>query len=111
MSAYLVIAIGVTMAIVLVHTIVGEIMFIKPLLRAELTPLVKGTIRATWHIASAFGVFVVIVLCRDPDRTTLDALAAVYAGSAAILMAATRLRHPAWIGFVFGAAMLALAAR
>jgi hypothetical protein len=110
MNGYLEAAVVVTCVIVAVHSIAGEIVILRRTDRAELTPFVKRTLRGAWHITSALGIGVIVVLLHDPDARMLDTFALVYVTCGVIAAVMTRFRHPAWAAFWTGAALLHLAA-
>ena len=101
-----------------VHTVVGEAVWIRHLPRFEAPPLpfgselAKRTIRVTWHLASVlalgFAALAWELARRPPDPFVTTTLAVTFAVSALLVLAFTRGKHPGWIAI--GAAAILCAA-
>ena len=111
---------------VLVHSIGGEVLLFRRQDRWRELPRAFGTdalakqiLRATWHIASLFGVVFVAVLFRasrlaalsEADRFAVTAIAASSIASAVLVLVLTRARHPGWVALAVAGVLCALALR
>jgi len=126
MSASLLLAAAIVLACVGVgHSILGERMIFRHVRRAgvlptDAAPPLRGRhvriLWATWHIASLFGWALAAILYRlstapglPIDGFAVRACAVAALASAALVLIATRARHPGWVGLGL-AGLLALLA-
>lgn len=99
----------------IVHSALGEMLIFRKLRNGTIipdqaaAPLELRNVRilwATWHLASAFGFGFAAILFflanRDsaPDPATAWALILSFAAGAVLVLAATRGKHPGWIGLL-----------
>ncbi len=98
-----------------VHSLLGELLIFRKLRTrgvvptAAAAPLRSGNVRilwATWHLASVFGLgFAAILFAIAFGRVALDpiilhAVIWAFAGGSALVLLATRGRHPGWVGLL-----------
>jgi hypothetical protein len=126
MSAWLNGAGATVVLLLVVHSVAGELLLMRPMRKLQGFPpllrsesLAKGTVHATWHIASLLGAGIAVILFAlarksalgDSDRVVVWAIAASMLASAVLTAILSRLRHPGWIGFSIVAVLCALGAR
>jgi hypothetical protein len=105
----------VALIVGVVHSALGEVLIFRKLRRGAVipnqapAPLELRNVQilwATWHLASAFAAgFAAILLflaSRDaaPNSAILWALILSFAAGSALVLVATRGRHPGWIGLL-----------
>lgn len=120
----LVAASAVVVLVAVVHSVVGERMIFRHLRSSGIAatvpapPLRPSHVRilwATWHLASALAIGLAVILAvlasvASPDPVMLWASAGAFAVSSALVLGATRARHPGWIGLLVAAVLVAIAA-
>lgn len=119
----LLIAAILTVAVSLMHSILGEKRLIGPLLRMEGLPVILGslnntklTLRIAWHITSLmwWGIAAVLVAMHVAPGTVSVAflwmVSAVFGVSGAVALVASRGKHRSWIFFLPIAALTGYAA-
>jgi hypothetical protein len=114
MNTYLMAASIITMFVVLVHTIAGEILIIRPLFKANSVPkyfgseiFFKETIRATWHMLGLLGLGTAVInfyIGSHPhliasNIVTLKVLMVAYWGCGGISIVVTKFKHLSWVAF------------
>lgn len=106
-------AAALLIAVTAMHSIIGEVRLIRPLLRLKGLPVILGsrentqaTIRVAWHITSLFWVGLAILLVRL-QLSTVDLAAwflwtatAAFALSGAAAVILSRGRHLSWVFFI-----------
>ncbi|WP_417492883.1 hypothetical protein [Maricaulis sp.] len=116
----LLIAAALLLAVSAMHSIVGEIRLIRPLLRLDGLPVILGspdmtrtTIRVAWHLTSLIWLGMAALLVRL-QQTPMDfaacflwVMAALFAASGAAALVASRGRHLSWVFFLPIAALCA----
>lgn len=124
MSAYLLVAAGLLVAIGLAHSLLGERYILTRLFRRPDLPRLYGgdwftkrTLRFAWHATTVawwgFGLILVVFATEGgaPDRTAaLRAIALTFAVSAVVAAVASHGRHLSWPVFLAIAALSWLAA-
>jgi hypothetical protein len=120
MRSYLVAAAGVAALVGLAHSVLGEIVIFRKLRSGSVIPdqpappLQRRNIYilwATWHLASALGFGLAAILLSlaashsAPDPTIVWAIVVSFAIGAALVLVATRGRHPGWIGLLIVAVL------
>ena len=115
MQIHFISAAVVCVLVAIVHSLLGEwLIFGKFRTRGvvpteAVAPLRSGNIRilwATWHLASVFGLgFAAILFAIGSGRTALDpfilhAVICAFAGGSALVLLATRGKHPGWVGLM-----------
>jgi ABC-type Mn2+/Zn2+ transport system permease subunit len=115
LNTYLLAAAIVAVLVGVVHSALGEILVFRKLRNDTFVPnqaaapLELRNVRilwATWHLASAFGIgFAAILLFLAnsdtvPEPAIAWALILSFAVGSALVMVATRGRHPGWIGLL-----------
>lgn len=123
MNSYLMAASIITMFVVLVHTIAGEVLIIRPLFKANNVPkffgseiFFKETIRATWHMPGLLGLGTAVItfyIGAHPHLiashiVTLKVLMVVYWGCAGISIVVTKFKHLSWVAFLIMGGLLYL---
>ena len=123
MQSYLYAAAVVAAIVGLVHSILGELLIFRKLRKGMIIPdqpappLELRSIRiiwATWHLASAFGFGFAAVLAflasgdLVPDPHITWALVAAFAAGSALVLVATRGKHPGWVGLLVVAVLIYL---
>lgn len=124
MSAALLAAAALTVAVGVAHSWLGERYLVSRLLRRSDLPLLFGgdaftraTIRFAWHLTTAAWLglaAVLLVLAGAPSghpgvRQVGLAVAAAFVASAALALAVTRGRHLSWLVFLAIAGLILLA--
>lgn len=111
--------------ICLVHSVLGERLIFRRMRAGEIIPvhgqplLLERHVRilwASWHIVSIFGLAIAAILFSlaaaeapaDRDGHLRLIIAAASGGSGALVLIATKARHPGWIGLFAIAALVAL---
>lgn len=112
---YLLAAAVVAVLVGVIHSILGEVLIFRKLRKGTIiptqaaAPLEPRNVRilwATWHLASAFGFgFAAILLFlanhdSAPDPAIAWTLTLSFAAGSVLVMAATRGKHPGWIGLL-----------
>jgi hypothetical protein len=115
MRSYLLAAAVVAVLVGLAHSMLGEWLIFRKLRKGSVVPdqsappLQERNVRilwATWHLASAFGVGYAAILlslaahASAPDPGIIRAIVASFVMGAALVLVATRGRHPGWIGLL-----------
>ena len=115
LNTYLVIAGFLTILLSIAHTIIGEILILIPLQKAEGLPAVRGsvsttkrTLRFTWHITSVLGIGIAFLLFHyakfaelTPDhRYVLSIMSLTFFVSFVVSLVGSKARHPSWIVFL-----------
>lgn len=110
--------------VILVHSIGGEVLLFRTQARWTGLPvalgsdsLAKQTLRATWHVASVFGIAFAAVLHRFSGQSALaagegfvlDAIAAALVAGGVVVLIMSRARHPGWAGLSLAGALVWLA--
>ncbi|MEO8383817.1 MAG: hypothetical protein ABI583_01135 [Betaproteobacteria bacterium] len=123
MQIYFLSAAIVSVVVGIVHSVLGEHLIFKKLRRLGLVPteaappLQSRNIRilwATWHLASVFGFgFAIILYAAGVGQTSLDAftinaLIFAYVGGSALVLLATKGKHPGWVGLLSVAVLVYL---
>lgn len=123
MQTYFLSAAIVSVLVGIVHSVLGELLIFKKLRRLGLVPteaappLQSRNIRilwATWHLASVFGLgFAIILYSAAAGRTLLDsvtiyALIGAFVGGSALVLVATKGKHPGWVGLFVVAVLVYL---
>jgi hypothetical protein len=118
MNTYFLIAAGITLFVGIAHSVIGELMIFQKLRKSGLVPkeaappLQARNVRilwATWHLASVFGfalAAILYVLANGEAAANTDIVNALIfapAGGAALVLFATRGKHPGWIGLLAAA--------
>lgn len=110
MSQHLAIAAGLLIFMGLVHSILGELLIVSPLLKQSLPTLLgtdrhtKRTIRAGWHLTSigwwaAAGVLVTVG-AKTPEMNVTTVIAAAFFLSAVVTFVVTRGVVLSWAVFL-----------
>jgi hypothetical protein len=122
-SASLLAAAVSTAALALMHSVGGEAMIFTHRHEFRGLPRFFGrddlalpSIRVTWHVPSLLGAAITAIFARfasldaldDSQRFVVHVLGVSLAVCGVLVLAGTRGRHPAWIGF-FGVAAFAWA--
>lgn len=115
MQIHFISAAVVCVLVAIVHSLLGELLIFGKLRTRGVmpteaaAPLRSGNIRilwATWHLASVLGLgFAAILFAIGFGHTALDpfilhAVIWAFAGSSALVLLATRGRHPGWVGLM-----------
>lgn len=123
LNPYFLAAAIVATIVALVHSALGEWMVFRKLRSGGIVPtlaappLQSRNIRilwATWHLASVFGLaFAALLHGAAAGRIALDsislyALVLGFIGGSALVLVATRGRHPGWIGLLAVAVLVYL---
>ena len=119
----LLIAAILTVAVGLMHSILGERRLIGPLLRMEGLPVILGslnntklTLRIAWHATSLmwWGIAALLAYMHFSDGTVgmafLWMVSAVFGISGAVALIASRGKHRSWVFFLPIAALTGYAA-
>ena len=116
MNVYLIISGILTALMAIVHSVVGEILILIPLQKAEGLPAVRGsvrttrsTLRFTWHVTSVFGIgiaFIFFYYSRFTEFNSeqiyiLRTLSLTFLASFVVAIVGSRARHPSWAVFIF----------
>lgn len=104
----------------LIHSALGEFLIFKHLRKGRIIPTLTASplterhtriLWATWHIASLFGwaiAAILIVLAtadEAPARFIVQCIAIFMFAAGALVLIATKAKHPGWIGLL-GVAIL-----
>lgn len=123
MQTYFLSAAIVSVVVAIVHSVLGELLIFKKLRRSGLVPteaappLQSRNIRilwATWHLASVFGLgFAVTLYSAAAGHSSLDSIAiyaviCAFVGASALILLATRGKHPGWVGLLAVAVLVYL---
>lgn len=123
MNSYLLSAAIVALLVGIAHSAIGEWLIFRKVRSTGVVPidaappLQSRNIRilwATWHLASVFGfAFAAILFAAATERIVLhpviaNAMIAAFAGGSALVLFATRGRHPGWIGLLAVAVLVYL---
>lgn len=122
MDGALIAAAGILLVLAGLHSILGERLIFRVIGRGRavgdpalslLSQRRWDALWSTWHLVSIWGVGVAVVLIAlgAPDRISLGPtpiLAATMGVSAVFWSWGTRLKHPAWLGFLLAAVLLLL---
>ena len=115
MQPYLIAAAVVAVLVGVVHSVLGEFLIFKKLRSSGLVPkesalpLQSRNIRilwATWHLASVFGfalAAIIFSLSNSPapkNSTIFNALILAFVGGSALVLIATKGKHPGWVGLL-----------
>lgn len=113
LCAMLLIAAILTIAVSLMHSVLGERRLIGPLLRREDLPVILGslkntrlTLRIAWHITSLmwWGIAAVLAYMHVAPETASVAflwmVSAVFGVSGAAALVASRGKHRSWVFFL-----------
>jgi hypothetical protein len=115
MQGHLLAAAVVTVAVGIVHSVLGEMLVFRKLRASGIVPtsaappLQSRNVRilwATWHLASAFGFGFAVILWSlgrrgsSPDPMLMQAIVLAFGVGATLVLVATRGRHPGWIGLL-----------
>ena len=115
MNLHLLISAVLLVSLSIAHTIVGEVLVLRPLDRATGLPGIRGsvrtmreTLRFAWHVTSVLGVGVAAVLLHCARLTPLDGdsarvvriVALTCAASFVVALVGSRGRHPSWVVFL-----------
>jgi hypothetical protein len=126
MNSYIVVAVVVAFAIGPIHSVLGEKLILKPILRSGDLPQVFGsevftkrTLRFFWHLTSiAWSGFAVILVWVAPRwwidisaRNALVIIAWTFLVSAGYAFVASRGKHFSWFLFLAIAVMIWLGIR
>jgi hypothetical protein len=120
MSLMLLAAAGLTVAIAMVHSVLGERRIFRRLRGGgapRLSAFQVGILWASWHLVSLFGLALAAALFCLASPTGLAnlptvlrvAVIASMVGGAGLVGFGTRGRHPAWIALFLVAALVAMA--
>lgn len=124
MNSYLIMAGCLSVVVAVIHSALGEVLIFSKLRKGKIvptlapSPLQARNIRilwATWHVASFFGAgFAAVFFWLATQPIELDtvlqlALALPMAASSALVLWATKGRHPGWIGLGAVAVLVFLA--
>jgi len=108
----------------LVHSLLGEFLFFRHSMSFSGFPSIPGcddfwklTLRVTWHIATiaawAFAsilvYFAFLARLGGAERFVVNAIALCQVLCAAVTLAGTQGKHPAWVAFLVGAVLCHLA--
>ena len=107
MNWYLAAAGVLSLALGVVHSVLGEVMIFRRR-GSEIAKRYRGIIRATWHVASVFGWGVGAILLRLAQSSSAathqsfleSSIAVVMLASGLITLYGTRARHPGWVVFL-----------
>lgn len=121
MSLMLLAAAGLTVAIAMVHSVLGERRIFRHLWSGgapQLSAFQVGILWASWHLVSLFGLALAAALFCLASPTGLVDLPAVLrsaviasmVGGAGLVGFGTRGRHPAWVALLAVAVLVAMAA-
>jgi hypothetical protein len=122
MNVYLVSAAILAILVAVAHSVLGEVMIFRRLRTGGIIPtnggglLRESNVRilwASWHVLSVFGIGIAAVLLwlsqpsagSVPQAFVRGAFAAAMLSGSALVLVATRARHPGWIGLL-GVAVL-----
>jgi hypothetical protein len=102
---------GLLFALGVLHSLLGERYVLRPLLVGDLPPFmgrpggVRGVLRVSWHLLSVawwgVGAVLAYAAAAGPDAVgagALRILAGTVGATGAIILVASRGRHPAWVG-------------
>lgn len=123
-TVLLVAASALVVVVAVVHSVFGERLIFRQLRSGSVAatlpapPLRSSHVRilwATWHLASALAIGLAVILGvlagqPSPDELMLWAIVGAFAVSGALVLGATRGRHPGWIGLFACTALVAIAA-
>ncbi|MES2671120.1 MAG: hypothetical protein V4673_11975 [Pseudomonadota bacterium] len=111
------------MLVAIVHSLLGELLIFGQLRTRGVVPteaaapLRSGNIRilwATWHLASVFGLGFAAILFAiatgriAPDPYILHAVIWAFIGGSALVLLATKGKHPGWVGLMAVATLVYL---
>ena len=116
----LLIAATLLLAVSAMHSIVGEIRLLRPLLRLDRLPVILGspemtrtTIRVAWHLTSLTWLGMAALLVRL-QQTPMDfaacflwVMTAIFTASGLVALVASHGRHLSWVFFLPVAALCA----
>lgn len=123
MQTYFLIAAIVSVLVGIVHSLLGEILIFRKLRAKGLVPtqaappLESRNVRilwATWHAASVFGFGFSAVLFAAAsghthlDSITLHAVICAFVAASALVLIATKGKHPGWLGLLAVAVLVYL---
>lgn len=123
MQTYFLIAAIVSVLVGIVHSLLGEILIFGKLRAGGLVPtqaappLESRNVRilwATWHTASVFGFGFSAVLFAAAsghthlDSSTLHAVIGAFFAASALVLIATKGKHPGWVGLLAVAVLVYL---
>ena len=123
MQTYFFSAAIVSVLVGIVHSLLGGLLIFKKLRKTGLVPteaappLQSRNIRilwATWHLASVFGLgFAAILFAAATGHAALDsitiaAMICAFVGGSALVLIATKGKHPGWVGLLAVAVLLYL---
>ena len=123
MPIHFISAAGACVLVAIVHSLLGELLIFRKLRTRGVVPteaaapLRSGNIRilwATWHLASVFGLGFATILFAiatgriAPDPYILHAVIWVFTGGSALVLLATRGKHPGWVGLLAVALLVLL---
>jgi len=112
---YLLMSAGIlSIAIGLVHSILGEFLIFKNLRNGSLVPnisllpLKERNIRilwATWHLASILGfamgaILIQLAMTPEPSTFIIQAIALSMLLGSVLVFYATKAKHPGWVGLL-----------
>ena len=115
MQTYLLAAAVIAVVVGIVHSALGEFLIFRKLRSVGLvptepaSPLQSRNIRilwATWHLASVFGFTLAAILfalsnsAAPQSSAILNALIFAFVGGAALVLIATKGKHPGWVGLL-----------
>lgn len=117
MPSYLFLAGLLAIVVGVIHSVLGEIMIFKRMRVSGIIPtdgrplLRESHVRilwATWHIVTLFGFGIAAILFHMSSDSTaslsqpyiLNAIAVSMLTSAALVLVATKAKHPGWIGLL-----------
>ena len=115
MQTYLFTAAVIAIVVGIVHSVLGELLIFKKLRSAGLVPtepaapLQSRNIRilwATWHLASIFGFALAAILfalsnsAAPQNSAILNPLIFAFVGGSALVLFATKGKHPGWVGLL-----------
>lgn len=115
LNVYLVVSAVLTILMAIAHSVVGEILILIPLQKAEGLPAVRGSVRTTkstlrfaWHVTSVLGIGIFIILYHysavpefNPEQIfILRTLSLTFFTSFVIAIVGSRARHPSWAVFI-----------
>jgi hypothetical protein len=126
MNTHFQIAAGIAVFVGLAHSVLGELMIFQTLRKSALPrqrwenllvpslaapPLQARHVRilwATWHIVSFFGFALSAILYSlsleaSPNTYIIHAVIVAFTSGAALVLLATRGKHPGWIGLLAAA--------
>jgi len=115
MNTYLILSGFLTALMSIVHSIVGELLILIPLQKAQGLPAVRGsvhatrsTLRFTWHITSVLGLGIAFIFFYFARLTELNSeqivilriLSLTFLASFVVAIVGSRARHPSWMVFL-----------